>query len=563
MRGSTARAVVWAGLTLLVGIVVWKAWVTDDAYITFRTAQHFVEGRGLVWNAGERVQVYTHPLWMFLVSGAYALTREFFYTSIVLGVACTLAAAWLLATRVASSWHAALAGLLVLTSSRAFTDFSTAGLENPLTHLLLVLLLVTRRAVAFSALAGLCLLTRLDLAPLVLPAWLWVLWSARARPRVALAAAAAGIGPAAAWEAFSLLYYGAPFPNTAYAKLNTGIPAAELAAQGLAYLRNSLLLDPPTLIAVGAGLAVGLAARRTGEDPGGATPLSAPPRVWAVGLALSLAYVVRVGGDFMSGRFLTPALCVAVGLLVSRSLPRRPALAVAAIAGVLLALPATTPFVDRSYGDAWHAAIDRHGIADERSFYDGRADLWSSWRHGEKWPDPKAFEEARWLRRHWPADWFADDLLHVGTITPADGWPPLGPIAPDGRPYDMVVVRGAVGFLGFHLGPDVHVVDYHAIGDPLLARLPMTRPDPISAGLLPKLGDRGWRVGHYYRRLPTGYVETLATGRNVIRDPALREYYDVLRRITHGPVLDGERLATIARFQLGAYDHLLREKAPP
>ena len=33
--------------------------------------------------------------------------------------------------------------------------------------------------------------------------------------------------PFVAWEGFSLLYYGVPFPNTAYAKLNTGTPTAE------------------------------------------------------------------------------------------------------------------------------------------------------------------------------------------------------------------------------------------------------------------------------------------------------------------------------------------------
>ena len=33
--------------------------------------------------------------------------------------------------------------------------------------------------------------------------------------------------PLLAWELFSLLFYGFPFPNTYYAKLNTGIPKAE------------------------------------------------------------------------------------------------------------------------------------------------------------------------------------------------------------------------------------------------------------------------------------------------------------------------------------------------
>ncbi len=38
------------------------AWVSDDAYITFRTVDNFVHGHGLRWNTGERVQAYTNPL---------------------------------------------------------------------------------------------------------------------------------------------------------------------------------------------------------------------------------------------------------------------------------------------------------------------------------------------------------------------------------------------------------------------------------------------------------------------------------------------------------------------
>jgi hypothetical protein len=50
-------------LLLYAVVVVWKAWVCDDAYITFKTVDNFVEGYGLRWNVLERVQVHTHPLW--------------------------------------------------------------------------------------------------------------------------------------------------------------------------------------------------------------------------------------------------------------------------------------------------------------------------------------------------------------------------------------------------------------------------------------------------------------------------------------------------------------------
>ena len=55
-------------------IVVKTAWVSDDAYITFRTIDNWIHGYGLTWNAYERVQVYTHPLWMLLISAFYSVT---------------------------------------------------------------------------------------------------------------------------------------------------------------------------------------------------------------------------------------------------------------------------------------------------------------------------------------------------------------------------------------------------------------------------------------------------------------------------------------------------------
>ncbi|HEC35405.1 MAG TPA: hypothetical protein ENI39_02600, partial [Anaerolineae bacterium] len=41
----------------------------DDAYITFRYARNLVEGRGFVYNLGERVLGTTTPLYTLLLSG--------------------------------------------------------------------------------------------------------------------------------------------------------------------------------------------------------------------------------------------------------------------------------------------------------------------------------------------------------------------------------------------------------------------------------------------------------------------------------------------------------------
>ena len=48
--------------------VVKDAWLSDDSFITLRTIDNVWHGYGLRWNPIERVQTYTHPLWMLLLS---------------------------------------------------------------------------------------------------------------------------------------------------------------------------------------------------------------------------------------------------------------------------------------------------------------------------------------------------------------------------------------------------------------------------------------------------------------------------------------------------------------
>ena len=54
-------------------ILLRTAWLSDDGFITFRTIDNFIHGYGLRWNVAERVQTYTHPLWMLLLIIPHAL----------------------------------------------------------------------------------------------------------------------------------------------------------------------------------------------------------------------------------------------------------------------------------------------------------------------------------------------------------------------------------------------------------------------------------------------------------------------------------------------------------
>ena len=98
-----------------------------------------------------------------------------------------------------------------------------------------------------------------------------------------------------------------------------------------------------------------------------------------------------------------------------------------------------------------------------------------------------------------------------------------------------------VGFFGYWAGIDTIVIDPFALTDALLARLP---------------SHGKWRIGHFKRRVPRGYRESLRSGENRLVDPGLREYYEHLRLVTQGPLWSPERLATIVRLNLGAHDAL-------
>ena len=169
LRGFLFLFVVW--------VILRNTWLCEDAFITFRVVDNFVHGLGLRWNPLERVQTYTHPLWMLCVSVLYFPTRDIYFAGMALSLACSASARVVLLFRGLKSLPQCPLAAALIASSKAFVDFSTSGLENPLSHLLLVLFFIEylkapeersfRKLVWF---AGLAITNRMDLVWLVLPA---------------------------------------------------------------------------------------------------------------------------------------------------------------------------------------------------------------------------------------------------------------------------------------------------------------------------------------------------------------------------------------------------------
>jgi arabinofuranosyltransferase len=498
---TAERVAVFAGLGLLAMVLVRTAWVCDDAYITFRTVDNLIHGYGARWNVAERVQSYTHPLWMLTLAAVELVTREPYFTSIVVSFALSLVAAGLVAFRLAhSGWQAATA-LLVLAGARSFVDFSSSGLDNALSHALLAWYLVRlKRPPAAEhawqpiAIAALVVVNRQDVMLLVGPSAIF--WLVARRPPRPWRTLALGLSPVLAWELFSLVYYGFVVPNTAFAKMDTGIPERDLFVQGLRYLQESLLHDPLTLVVIAASVVVGLMG----------TMLA---RMLALGQCLYLAYTVCVGGDFMSGRFLTAPLFIGVAQLASMEVALARPARLGLIAGTLvLGLIVTTPNMLSNGTFGRGKPYDEfHGVTDERLYYYPRTGLL---RSGRAFTAPDLVDA---------------DLAH--RMLAAD---------------QHVATREMVGMFGFAAGPDLYVVDRFSLGEPLTARLPVTDP---------------WRIGHFQRALPDGLIQTLRSGTNQFRDPGLAAYYDALALITRGPLFSFARLREIAAMNLGRNDRLL------
>lgn len=446
----------------LTALVVWFGWVSDDGLITFRYAANVLAGRGPVYNPGEHVQGYTHPLWMMLLVGGLVFTENPLIVAVVLGGALTLVMAgvfgFTLVRRAREPMVAAvviLSAAVILASSESWLSFQTSGLENSLSHLLIALLVLelfreAPRPVAVSLLASLLVLTRLDLAPLVAP--LGVVALHRHNTRKGLQALAAGTTPFLLWLIFSLAYYGTVIPNTAIAKVGVYSSLGTSIGLGLTYIRDWLHYEPVPAAAAALLLTAGILLSRR--------PLL---RALAAGALLHLVYVVSVGGDFMRGRFMmaffvTACLFGTAALVHARAF--RPSKRTVLAGGVVVVLATTlfqvaAPPQDRTIVN---------GIVNERRFYSGMT-LASYARNGK-----------------------------LETPVYAPGLPQAL------REYERgcgptTIHSEVIGSLGYETRDAVEIIDIVGLTDRFIASLPNSL-----------LIERVPRPGHPFKRIPLAYL---------------------------------------------------------
>lgn len=505
-----------AALVVCVAVLVRHAWTCDDAFITLRTVRNFLAGEGLRWNLHERVQSFTHPLWMLVLSVSFGLVRDPIAAMLLPALAMSAATLWMIAFRLRLSVPAALLALALLVSSRSFVDYSTSGLENPLSHFLFVAMIAdhlrgvgpdgrlrapSRRALLrLTSLTALIGLGRLDAMLVALPLLISAYRRSGEPPRVLGKVLLQGTSPLLLWEVFSIVYYGFPFPNTAYAKLASGVPSTDLWLQGLLYYLSQLAFDPVSLLAIACAVIFVLLGRQR--------ELYAP----GLGLVLYLVYIVYVGGDFMAGRhFSLPVLIAAVMIAecLSDLLDARRAVFYLPAAGTLMAGIIMSPHPPVAMHPDYELAKnpiskelwDERGVCDERAYYSVSMALLRANREANM---PNNWHKARGL----------------------------------GVAATAVDSMAQVGVAAFFAPPTATIIDSYGLTDAFIARLPASK-------------KVAWRPGHYARAIPSGYVDTLREGRNLLARREEAWLYDRVKLVVSGPIWSWERWKEIMRLNLG------------
>jgi arabinofuranosyltransferase len=297
--------------------------------------------------------------------------------------------------------------------------------------------------------------------------------------------------PLIAWCVFALIYYGTFIPNTAYAKLFTGIAQETYWDQGMLYAANSLRWDCITLITIGTAVYVGLSSNQTSLN------------ILAASVLMYLGYVTHVGGDFMSGRFYSAPFVLSLSILNVRRCWDQPYMFkrfLALCAMLILSNP-----LSGIRNHAYFKSIPSDGIADEKGFYSSTNTLSQWMRRDPNIPFPP-FESYQF---------FKTELLTADHKTTG------------------VFVTYNIGMLGYRSKLEDIIIDGFALTDPLLARLPA----------LPS------RIGHFQRNFPAGYFESLIdkNHRNLMQDPHIATLYDDIRLITQGPLWDPIRWKAILK----------------
>ena len=485
-----------------------RRWIADDGLIVLRTVRNLLAGNGPVFNAGERVEANTSTIWTYLVyAGSWLSEARLEYVVLTIALVLSTAAIGVamfgtfallearergiaLGRNGARTGRAAIylpAGVLVYIAVPPARDFATSGLETCLVifWIAALWLLMVRWATRKVRTPELLLLAFWGgLGPLVRPelviigglALVVIFLAPQTWPSRVAVFAVAGVTPVL-YQIWRMGYYGLPYPNTAVSKDAGGAKWS----QGLNYLWNLLgpyMLWLPLVLLLIAGIAITLG--RTARPTIRPVPrtvgdlqrwLRTPSAVVVFVLVsgiLSLLYAVRVGGDFMHGRTLLPALftlllpVAVIPLTVpSKNSDIRQIVAFAVGTFVWFATVIWAFFAANTTGMPEGSIVGKTGIVDERAFYA----LNTGHAHPILASDYLDYPRIRPMVETIANTPDGGLLLPSAQFTYWDVVPPPLPIPPGGAGHTVFFLN--LGMTSMNVGLDVRVIDQMGLAYPL------------------------------------------------------------------------------------------------
>ncbi|MEN8152922.1 MAG: hypothetical protein ABFR75_02785 [Acidobacteriota bacterium] len=428
-------------------LIIKYAWVSEDAFITIRHIDNFINGYGAVFNIGERVEGYTHTLWFYLVSFLRYLGISPKGAVILPGILFSSIFLYLLffglKRKKDDPPYLNFAGAVLIGMS-SFIDFGTSGLESSLSYLLLIIFSMQilkngwrNNPVLFGLIVSLLTLNRPDFGIfLVFSILIYIFYFIKKEinfstilkffvfPFILLFG----------YEIFRMGYYGSMFPNPFYAKSGS----ASYFSQGFLYLFDLLKGSGSLLIWIFSG-SLFFFKKHMGKEEFNSRIL-----ILFAGIFYAF-FVIRGGGDFMHGRFLLPALIlitISSSGIFDRFFSEGKIKQISAVLLIILIL-----IVSRSVIPVQKSGSERYvnGISDERyTFYQNRI-----------LPLKKLF---------------TDDMIFM--------WKTIGKnysgLSKRSR-MKLKIAYHTVGFLGYYSGNRVHVFDRLGLTDPVVARQPIEK----------------------------------------------------------------------------------------
>jgi arabinofuranosyltransferase len=329
-------------IVMIIHAYTYYPFTADDAFISYRYVDRFLEGKGLTWTDGRAVEGYSNLLWVLLLAAIRFVTKaELWIIALIVGLICSIISLYLLmrvTQRITNNDDKATAwAAFIFAVAAPVAIWINGGLEAPLVMVLLIAALsqlirerlTTSNIVAAGIFLGLLALTRPDgilFCWAITLGWLLLQYFSQ-RPNTRFPKAVSGL-ISAYWRPLVLLntivavffvgqllwrlkVYGEWVPNTARVKI--GFTPRRL-QEGSLYVAKMLLVYLPFLLLLLFNF------KKMSRFVQGVLVLLVTV------IVIESAYLSSIGGDIFPGYRhvlpLVPMLCIITGVVIAQILSK-------------------------------------------------------------------------------------------------------------------------------------------------------------------------------------------------------------------------------------------------